>query len=121
MATTNNTMTNAQALAMSIELAKNANETALVSKLEKMYATATKPRKKSDAPTKEQIARMGMVKELVALMQDHNEPISTQWVIDNVKYVTTPQKATAVLRDAIAQGLVVKTDSVKGRTRYTLA
>ena len=121
MTTSNKAMTNAQALQMAFELAQEAGNEQLAAKLYKMHTVATKPRKKSDEPTKEQIARMGMVKECVALMQNVDEPISTQWVVDNVKYVNSPQKATAVLNDAIKQGLIVKTDSVKGRTRYILA
>lgn len=117
----NTTMTNAQALAASIELAKNAGMDELVAKLDKMHATATKPRKKSDTPTKEQLERKKMVDELAAKIQDVNDAISTNWVMDNVSYVLTPQKATAVLNDAIKAGIVVKTDSVKGRTRYIRA
>ena len=114
----NNTMTNVQALALSIELAQAAGNETLVEKLTKMHETASKPRKKSDTPTKDQIARVNMLNELLTIASD--EPFGTDYVKANVKYVITPQKATAVIREGINRGKIQKTDSVKGRTQYII-
>lgn len=115
---TNSNITNAQAIAMSIELAKDANNDALVSKLTKMYEVASKPRKKSDTPTKQQIARVNMLNELLTIAP--NEPFGTRFIIDNVKYCNTPQQATAILMHGIKSGKIAKSDSVKGRTQYVI-
>lgn len=112
--------TNKTALAMGIQLATEAGMPELADKFRKMYETANKPRKVSDAPTKEQMQTLAMVDEAVSKMVE-GEPVTTAWVMANVNYVTSSQKATAVMKKAIALGKVVKGDMVKGKVTYILA
>lgn len=117
------TITNAQALTAAVELATNAGMEDLAAKLAHMAEIASKPRKGSDkkTPTKNQIANMEMAKEAVEKMRGFGEPVSSKWVMENVRYVTSTQKATAIMGVAMAQGWVIKGESIKGSARYQLA
>ena len=118
-----NTLTNAQALTAATELATNAGMDELAAKLAHMAEMAAKPRKSKGekTPTKAQLANFAMAKEAVAKMREHGEPVSSKWIMENVRYVTSTQKVTAIMRIALDNGWVVKGEPVKGAARYEVA
>lgn len=121
METTNTTYTNATALAAAIELAKADGNAELTAKLEKMHATATKPRAKSTAPTKAQRENRAKADEVAALLTAGMDPISTDWVREHVAlYPNTPQKATSILTILVKDGIIARGDKVNGKLTYTV-
>ena len=87
--------------------------------LEKMHAQITKPRKKSDAPSKARIQNEALAAECVAAMEGQ-ESVTSKWLIEHVNGLMTPQKATAVMKIAIESGAVVRKKEGKTVT-YSLA
>ena len=129
MATTKK-MTNVIALAIALEAAKGADIVEacgnagfsmdeLAEKLERMHATATKPRAKGEKTlTKEQRQTLVMVEDAVKQMRELGEPVGTQWIMEHVQYCTSSQKATSLMSKAMKLNLVVKCDAVKGKVQY---
>lgn len=111
----NKEMTRAQALEFAIDnIAANcmgdmektgANEAIKV--LEKMHAQITKPRKKSDAPTKTQIINANLAEKCYTAMEGQ-ENVTSKWLIEHVNGLMTPQKVTAVMKVLIESGRVAK-------------
>ena len=118
-----NTLTNAQALTAATELAKQAGMEDLAEKLAHMAEVAAKPRKSKEdkTPSKAQLANIAMAQEAVAKMREYGEPVSSKWIMENVRYVTSTQKVTAIMRVALKNGWVVKGEPVKGAARYEVA
>lgn len=96
-----NTITRAAALAYVIERCDNP-EVAEV--LRKMHEQVTKPRKKSDAPTKTQLINNNLAAAAVEAIRAKGEPVTSKWICEHVNGIMTPQKCTAVMRVAIEQG-----------------
>lgn len=88
--------------------------------LGKMHAQVSKPRKKSDAPTKTQIINANLADKCVAAMKNHEGGVTSKWLIEHVAGLITPQKTTAVMNVAIADGRVTKTKEGKA-VIYSLA
>lgn len=88
--------------------------------LEKMYAQVTKPRKKSDAPTKTQILNMNLAEACYAAISEKGEAVTSKWIIEHVNGLLTPQKCTAVMRLLVNDGRVTKAKDGKVVT-YTIA
>lgn len=120
-------MTRAQALEFAIDnIAANcmdnmeetgANEAIEV--LNKMLIQVTKPRKKSDAPSKARIQNEALAAECIAAMEGQ-ESVTSKWLIEHVNGLMTPQKATAVMKIAIESGAVIRTKEGK-MVSYSLA
>ena len=112
-------MTRAQALEIAINTLhdyEGSCEAADV--LQKMYEQLTKPRKKSDAPTKTQIMNANLARAAVEAIREHGEPVTTKWVCEHVPGIMTPQKCTAVMRVAIDNGDITRNKDGKTIT-YT--
>ena len=132
MATTKK-ITEAQALAIAIAIAKGEDMETLctdagftveeyVKKIEKMHETRTKKREKDpNAPkpkTKERIINEGLAKEAVRIIAEHGEPVGSKWVTEHVNYVTSTQKAASVMKVADELGLIVRGKDPKGNITY---
>lgn len=111
------TITRAAALAYAIECCDNPE---VVEVLRKMHAQVTKPRKKSDAPSKTQIMNRNLAAAAVAAIREHGEPVTSKWICEHVNGIMTPQKCTAVMKVAVDAGEAVKNKDGKAVT-YTVA
>ena len=101
----NKEMTRAQALASAITIVREyEGECEITEVLEKMYAQITKPRKKSDTPSKARILNESLAAKCVAAIREHGEPVTGKWLIEHVNGLMTPQKVTAVMKIAIESG-----------------
>ena len=112
----NKNMTRAQALELAIAAVDNAEAVAI---LEKMHAQVTKPRKRSDAPSKARVANEALAAAAVEAMEGH-EAVTTKWICEHVRGILTPQKCTAVMRIAVDDGRVIRSKDGKAVT-YSLA
>lgn len=104
--------------ALTIAIASVENEEAK-EVLTKMLAQVSKPRKKSDTPTKTQLINANLADKCVAAMEGH-DAVTSKWLIEHVAGLMTPQKTTAVMKVAIEDGRVIKTKEGKTVT-YSLA
>ena len=113
-------MTRAQAIEFAIETIRNyEGDCEAIEVLGKMHAQVTKPRKKSDAPSKARIQNEALAAECIAAMEGQ-ESVTSKWLIEHVNGLMTPQKATAVMKIAIESGAVVRNKEGKAVT-YSLA
>ncbi len=102
--TKKNEMTRAQAIENAIALfAPDAPE---VEVLNKMLASITKPRKKSDAPSKARIENEKLVDAAIAAM--NGETVNAKWLTEHVRGILTTQKAAAVMRLGVELGKIEK-------------
>ena len=115
--TEKNTITRAAALSAAID-ALEGTEFAPV--LVKMYEQVTKPRKKSDAPPKTQIENAAILARAVEAMTNHGEPVGSQWLTEHVAGILSTQKATAIMKKGIADGLVTANREGK-KVTYSVA
>lgn len=116
----NKNMTRAQAIEFAIETIRNyEGDCEAIEVLEKMHTQITKPRKRSDAPSKARIQNEALAAKCIAAMEGH-EAVTSKWLIEHVNGLMTPQKATAVMRIAIESGEVVRNKDGKVVT-YSLA
>ena len=76
--------------------------------LDKMYASITKPRVKSNAPSKARIENEKLAAAAVEAIREHGEPVTCKWITEHVRGILTPQKATAVMKLAIDAGEVTR-------------
>ena len=103
---TKNIMTRAQALTNAISLFdEGAPE---VEVLNKLLVSITKPRKKSDAPSKTRKENLLLVDAAVEAMSAHGEPVNAKWLTEHVKGILTTQKAAAVMRLGAEVGKIEK-------------
>lgn len=101
---TKNTVTRADAIRAAIELFPvDAPE---IEVLEKMLTSITKPRKKSDAPSKTRIANLALVDDAVNVMG--NNEVNAKWLTEHVKGIMTTQKAAAIMRLGVEVGKIDK-------------
>lgn len=114
--TKKNTITRAQALEFAIA---NIDNEEVIEVLTKMHEQVTKPRKKSDAPSKARILNEALATKCVAAMEGH-DAVTSKWLMEHVNGLLTPQKVTAVMNVAIARGEVTKSKEGKVVT-YSLA
>lgn len=113
-------MTRAQAIEFAIETIRNyEGDCEAIEILEKMYEQVTKPRKKSDAPSKARLQNEALAAKCIAAMEGQ-ESVTSKWLIEHVDDLMTPQKATAVMKIAVESGAVIR--SKDGKTvSYSLA
>ena len=117
MATTNK-LTNAIALNAAIAAFKDMDANAVIdgftaeeytTKFEKMLETATKKHASTNSETPEQRKnREEYIPAMLKAMAAQGEPITSKWVSDNVRGITTTQKATALLTKCVKNGVVVR-------------
>lgn len=121
MANKTNTITRAQALEAAIALVKhvateddsrNWGEVAEV--LDKMHASITKPREKSNEPSKAAKENIRLASEVLKVMPE-GEPVLTSWIMEHVRGILTSQKCTKVMEVLIKAGKVEKVAKVQGR------
>lgn len=101
--TKKNVITRAEALTIAIERCADVPEVAEV--LTKMHASITKPRKKSDAPSKARRENEQLATALAAAIPA-GEGVSSKWVTEHVRGILTTQKAAAVARVGVELGII---------------
>ena len=107
-------MTRAQALAFAIDFIKREVETPegesaeAIEILTKMHASVTKPRKKSDTPSKTQLLNAKLAEKVMEALDGRDEAVTSKWICEHVNGIMTPQKCTAVMKILIDSGEVVK-------------
>ena len=74
--------------------------------LAKMLVSITKPRKKSDAPSKTRVENLALVDAACAAMG--SAEVSAKWLTEHVRGILTTQKAAAVMRLGVEVGKVEK-------------
>lgn len=112
--TKQNTMTRAMALEFAIDTIRDAVENGItesdgvaeIEVLRKMHDSITKPRKKSDAPSKARVENLALVDAAVAAMGDNE--VNAKWLTEHVRGILTTQKAAAVMRLGVETGKVHK-------------
>ena len=113
-------MTRAQALEFAVETIRNyEGDCEAVEVLNKMLIQVTKPRKKSDAPSKARVQNEALAAACIAAMEGQDN-VTSKWLIEHVNGLMTPQKATAVMKIAIESGAAVRNKEGKTVT-YSLA
>lgn len=107
-----NAVTRAEALSAAIALfPENAPEREVLSK---MLASITKPREKSNEPSKAAKENIRLAGEVLKVMPE-GEPVLTSWIMEHVRGIMTPQKCTKVMAVLIEAGKVEKVAKIKGR------
>ena len=118
--TKQNTITRAEAIEFAIDCINEHcdNASDIVEVLNKLHASITKPRKKSDAPSKARVENLALVDAAVAAMG--NNEVNAKWLTEHVRGILTTQKAAAVMRLGVEVGKIHKI--VDGRkVSYTVA
>ena len=110
----NKEMTRAQALVFAINTIREyEGECEAITVLEKMHAQVTKPRKKSDAPTKTQILNANLAEKCFEAISEKGEAVTSKWICEHVNGIMTPQKCTAVMRLLVNDGRIIKSKDGK--------
>lgn len=121
-------MTRAQALEFAMNIMReHENESDIVADLKdealevlgKMHASVTRPRKKSDAPSKTQRENAALAEKVFEVMTAKGEPVESKWICEHVNGIATPQKCTAVMKVLIDSGEVTKSKEGK-RVTYSV-
>ena len=117
MATKNNGITRADALAFAIARCEDAPE--VVAVLTKMHASITKPRKATVSKARK--ANEALAAKVRDLISANGDGVSAKDVVNfGLPEITSTQKATAVLRVAVELGYLTKNVEGKAIT-YALA
>ena len=122
MATKNNGITRADAVAFAMErCVDNPDVIEVLAKLHKQYTT----RKKSEGPTKVYTDNVKLARKVAnAITEEGVESVDSKWIANNVAGVGTPQKAVAVMRAGISEGIIKKLTIPHGSrndVRYAVA
>ena len=88
--------------------------------LQKMLASLQKPRTSNAGPSKTQQENMRLLAQMMDLLADAENGMSAGDFVGRVQFVSSPQKATAVLRMGVKAGQLVAEKEGK-RTVYRLA
>lgn len=109
------TYTNATALSAALELANAAQMPELAAKLAHMLEQASKPSKRSDAPTKQQMRNKQLEIEIAQFVRAQPEPLAAKTIAARMgsAEITSSQKAASLLKNAAKMGWVVRLE-VKG-------
>ena len=116
-------MTRAQAIELMLDITADGFEAENVQEareiLTKMHEQLTKPRKKSDTPSKTRLINENLAAKCVEAMEGH-DAVTGKWLMEHVNGLMTPQKTTAVMKIAIEDGRVIRVK--EGKTiSYSLA
>jgi hypothetical protein len=84
--------------------------------LRKMVEQLSKPRKKSEGPSKARRENEILAHALAEAIEAHGEKVTPKWVTEHVKGILTPQKAVAVAK--VAEELELVKKSKEGKTTY---
>ena len=109
------TYTNATALSAALELANAAQMPDLAAKLAHMLEQASKPSKRSDQPTKQQMRNKQLELEIAKFVRAQPEPLAAKDIAKRMgsAEITSSQKAASLLKNASKMGWVVRLE-VKG-------
>ena len=114
-------VTRAEALEAAIALVKQVateddahNWSEIAEVLTKMHASITKPREKSNEPSRAAKENIRLANEVLKVMPA-DEPVLTSWIMEHVNGIMTSQKCTKVMAVLISAGKVEKVEKVKGR------
>ena len=117
MATKNNGITRADAIAFAME--RCTDNADVVAVLKKMHDQLTKPRVK--AVSKARVANEGLARKVRDAVSTHGDDMTTKDIVAlGMSEITTTQKAAAVARVACEMGLLTKCVNGKAIT-YALA
>jgi hypothetical protein len=117
MANKKNTITRAQALEFAIANLDNAE---VVEVLTKMHASITKPRPKTNEPSRAAKENARLAAEVLKVLPA-GEPVLTSWIMEHVHGIMTAQKCTKVMAVLLDAGKVERVPEVQGRyTGYKL-
>jgi len=116
MATKNNGITRADAIAFAIEACADNPE--VVAVLTKMHAQLTAPRKKS--VSKARLANEHLAEKVRDAISANGDGVSSKWLVEHVEGIDTTQKAAAVARVAVELGYIHKNVDGKAIT-YAIA
>lgn len=109
-------MTRAEAVQFAIEVVRDhEGECEALTVLEKIHAQLTKPRKKSDAPSKTRLINENLANKCIEAIKGHDK-VTSKWLVEHVNGLLTPQKTTAVMKIAIDDGRAVRIK--EGKTVY---
>ena len=112
----NKGMTRAQAIEFAIETVRNyEGECEALGILEKMHEQLTKPRKRSDAPSKARILNESLANKVYEAAKGQ-EGVTTKWLTEHVNGLMTPQKTTAVMRILLEDGRATRNKDGKNVT-----
>lgn len=106
-------MTRVEALSIALESVENAEAREV---LHKMIEQLSKPRKKSDAPSKARRENEVLAHALAEAIEAHGDKVTPKWVTEHVKGILTPQKAVAVAK--VAEELELVKKSKDGKATY---
>jgi hypothetical protein len=110
--------TNVSALTALITIARDANaDPELIQKAETMLKAASKPRKKSEGPSKTAQANAAILATIVPVIRDSGRAWTAKDISSTFTEVATSQKSVALMRQAIADGTIIKT-RVGSQTLY---
>lgn len=112
-----NSYTYKMALADAIALANEAGKTECAEKLSLLATSLAKKANAPKAPSKAQLQNRAIAKQLLEAMPS-DESVGTAWAMERGLGILTPQKATAIFKLLMADGLIEKTDPINGKTHY---
>jgi len=102
------------------DLAKCGGEEA-IEVINKMLTSIEKQSNRPKGTSKTRLENEKLADDLVGEMVAVDHPVSTKWITEHVRYVTTPQKATAVCKVAVERGDIIRTVDDKKKVWYSLA
>lgn len=116
-------ITNVRALSVLIEFARNNGcpDVDAIAKMEAHLAQLSKPKTRSNAPTKTQVLNKNLCNEVFAFISEKGYATAKD-VAENMgsPYVTTAQKATILLGMLVADGRAIRHVN-KGRAFWVVA
>lgn len=89
--------------------------------LRKMLTSIDKQSNKPKTPSKTRLENEKLADNLVGEMVAIDKPVDTKWITEHVKFVTSSQKANAVVKIAIEKGDIVREVDEKKHVWYKLA
>ena len=89
--------------------------------IERMIASIDKQANRPKGTSKARLINEKLADDLVGAMVAYDAPVNTKWITEHVKFVTTSQKANAVVKVAIEKGDIVRTVDEKKHVWYRLA
>lgn len=123
MATSSKSITNVSALSALVEFAKanGFDDTDVIAKVERHIAVLSKPKAKSDQPSKVQMLNRSLAEQAYSYLAENGQ-VTAKGLVDGLgsPYVTSSQKATIIMSMLVADGRAVR-NSEKGKVWWTMA
>ena len=115
MANKKNTITRAQALEFAIQIVQeHEGDCEAVEVLGKMLASITKPRPKTDEPSRAAKENARLAAEVLNTLPK-GEAVTAKWMTEHVNGIMTAQKCTKVMAVLLGAGKVERVEKVEGR------